>query len=163
MVLKKYHTLFVCTLLFFSTNTIAKSCVSLFDNQHYTIALNQCKEEARHNSAHAQYILGRLYEGGLNVKQNLATAISYYRQAVLNNSVDAQIALGKYHTRQKNYLQSHIFFSLAIENGSMRALSYKQKAEQNLSTQEIIISQDYFDVVKSAIKQHQTQWVMNDF
>ena len=74
--------------------------------------------------------------------------------------MDAQIALGRYHAKNKRYLQSHVFFSLADDNGSMRAQAYKTKAEQNLTTHELGLSNDFIDIVKSAIAEQRHQIVM---
>lgn len=155
MALKKICSIFVITLSLFTSSANADSCVTYYDNHNYAMALSQCQKEAQNHSTQARFVLGQLYENGYGVSQNLNKAISYYRLAVLQNDVDAQIALGKHHARLKNHLYSHIFFSLANENGSMRARSYKVKAEQNLTTQELAISQDFLDVVKNAISQQQ--------
>jgi len=162
MFLKKQILVFPFTLLLSVSNSSnASSCTTLFEQQNYPSALETCMADAIHNLADANFVLGQLYENGLGIEKNLKTALSYYLKAAFNNDVEAQIALGKYHAKQKNYLQSHVFFTLAIDNGSLRAQRYRDKIEQNLSIQELNLSRNHLDIVKSAIDQTKTQVVIN--
>ncbi|MCW8930745.1 MAG: hypothetical protein OQL19_10950 [Gammaproteobacteria bacterium] len=149
---KKYTFLFL--MLFININLHAsESCTSLYEKGKFTQAFNKCSIDATNNSSNAHYILGQLYTNGLGVEKNINKGISYYRQAVLNNDVDSQIALGKFHVSNDNYLQSHIFFSLAIDNGSLNALSFKNEAEESLTAQELERSKAFLNIVKAAIEQ----------
>lgn len=161
MSVKKHALALLFSLLFSTTNIYASTCTTLFEQQDFPYIMQQCIEEASHNIAYSNLIPGYFYENELGEQLNINPSLSYYRKAVLNNDVDAQIALGKYHAKHKNYLQSHMFFTLAVENGSLRALRYRDKIEQNLTIQEMNFSKSYLDVVKSAIVQNKTQFVFN--
>ena len=138
----------------------AKSCTSLYEKQDYTAALQQCEFEAEHHALSANFMLGQMYINGQGVPQNTSKGIAYYRQAVLNNDVDSQIALGKYHAANHNYLQSHVFFSLAIDSGSL-VLNLKDKAASKLSAKELELSKGYLSLVKAAIAQQRKQLAGN--
>lgn len=143
-----------------STAKAANSCTSLYEKHDYSAALQQCEFEAQHNALNANFILGQLYIKGLGVKKNTNKGVAYFRQAVLNNDVDSQIALGKYHAANHNYLQSHVFFSLAIDSGSL-VLNLKDAAASNLSTKELELSKGYLNLVKAAIAQQRKQLASN--
>ncbi len=144
-----------------ATLQASESCTSLFEKGHYESALKQCSNDTKHHSSTADYILGQLYINGLGVQKNIYKGLAHYRQAVLNNNVDSQIALGQYHAGNKNYLQSHVFFSLAIDNGSLQALNLKNNVSENLSEYELEASKDFLDLVKMAIIQKRKQVVSN--
>ena len=135
----------------------AESCSSLYENKEFKSALKKCSFEAKHNSLTADYILGQLYINGLGVQKDIGKALSHYRKAVLNNDVDSQIALGKYHAENKNHLQSHIFFSLAIDSGSLSVLGEKESAARSLSYEDLELSKEYQNMVKTAIAQQRKQ------
>ncbi len=160
----KYSQLIPLTILLLSSSITvqaSESCTSLFEKGHYKPALKQCSVDAKHNSSKADYILGQLYIKGLGVQQNINKGLAHYRQAVLNNDVDSQIALGQYHAANKQYLQSHIFFSLAIDNGSLKALNLKSHASENLTDHELELSKDFLNLVKVAISQQRNNVVSN--
>ena len=148
-------------LIFASNFSYASDCSKLFNAQKYSSALQQCKSEARQSSAHASFILGQMYEKGLGVKADPEKAVNYYQQAVLANDLDSQIALGLYHENNEHYLLSHVYLTLAIDNGSLGACIEKDKVEQKLSKNELILSRDYVDLVKSAIHQQRRIFAMN--
>jgi len=165
-ILNKYaqltkYTLLLPLLLGSMTLQAAGSCTSLYEKHDFKSALEKCSVEAELNALNAHYILGQLYIKGLGTPKNVDKGISYYRQAVLNNDVDSQIALGKYHAENKNYLQSHMFFSLAIDNGSLSALKFKDNAAQNLSSNDLEVSKEYLNLVKHAIAQQRKQLANN--
>ncbi len=148
-------------LIFAGSFTYASDCSQLFNAQDYSSALQQCKSEARQSSGRASFFLGQMYEKGLGVKADSEKAVNYYQQAVLANDLDSQIALGLYHENNENYLLSHIYLTLAIDNGSLGASIEKDKVEQKLSKDEKILSRDYVDLVKSAINQQRRVFAMN--
>ncbi len=148
-------------LIFASSFSYASDCSKLFNAQNYSAALQQCKSEAWQSSIRASFILGQMYEKGLGVKADPEIAVNYYRQAVLANDLDSQIALGLYHENNENYLLSHVYLTLAIDNGSLGASLEKDKVEQKLSKDELILSRDYVDLVKSAINQQRRIFAMN--
>ena len=71
------------------------------------------------------------------------------------------IALGKLQADNNMYLQSHIFFSLAVDNGSLQALHLKNSIANNLSHQDLILSRDFLEIVKNAIIDERKVVVMN--
>ena len=137
-----------------------ESCSHSFEHKEYQSALKQCIRETQQNPS-ANFILGQIYEKGLGLERNINKAMSYYRAAVLTNNVDAQIALGKLQANNNNHLQSHIFFSLAVNNGSLYALRLKNSAEKDLSHQELSLSSQFFDIVKKAIIEEKKSMAMN--
>ncbi len=157
----KQYLITTGALLFACSYSYASDCSKLFNAQNYSSALQQCKAEAWQSSAHASFILGQMYEKGLGVKAAPKKAVYYYQQAVLANDLDSQIALGLYHENNKNFLLSHIYLSLAIDNGSLGASIEKDKVEKNLSKEELMLSRDYVDIVKSAINLHKRTFAMN--
>jgi TPR repeat protein len=143
-------------------NAVAsESCSSFFEKQDYQSALEKCSSEAKHHSLNANFILGELYINGLGTKKDTAKGLSYHQQSVLSNNVDSEIALGKYHAKNNDYLQSHVFFSLALDSGSLSALDFKENAQRNLSAQELTLSKGYLNVLKSAIAQQRKQLAGN--
>ena len=159
--LTKYALLFPL-LLISMTLQAAGSCTSLYEKHEFKSALEKCSIEAEHNALNAHFILGQLYINGLGTPKNTNKGLSYYRQAVLNNNdVDSQIALGKYHAENKNHLLSHVYFSLAIDNGSLSALKFKDNAAKHLSSNELKVSKEYLSHVKRAIAQQRKQLANN--
>jgi TPR repeat protein len=161
--LSQYLFYSIITLIFtYSTVQAAStSCINLYEQQKFTLAFKTCSIEANHHSINAHYILGKLYMKGLGVKQQTNKALSYYRQAVLNNDVDSQLALGQYHSQNNNPLQSHIFFTLALDNGSLNALHYQDKIAKQLSPNELELSKDFLELIKNAIDHQKRQVVSN--
>lgn len=139
----------------------ASNCTQLFNSQNYPSALKQCMTETSQSNSQACFMLGQMYEKGLGIKADPDKAINYYQLAVLANNLDSQIALGLYHENNQNYLLSHVYLTLAIENGSLGASLEKAKVEQNLSREELILSKDYVNIIKTAISQHQRSFAMN--
>lgn len=164
MLLKKQpFGFFFALLLCFSFKfcIASSSCEFLFEQQQYLSAAQKCQDEATLDSPYANFILGELYKNGLGVEKDISTAIAYYQKAAFNDDADAQIALGKYHAKMKNYLQSHLFYTLAVDNGSLRALRYRNKIEQNLSIKELNLSKNYVDIFKNAIDLSRKQVLIN--
>ncbi|WP_198263777.1 sel1 repeat family protein [sulfur-oxidizing endosymbiont of Gigantopelta aegis] len=139
----------------------SESCSGFFEQQHYQSALEKCTLDAKHHSLNANFILGELYINGLGTKKDIAKGLSYHQLATLSNNVDSELALGKYYAQNKDYLQSHVFFSLALDSGSLSALDFKESAEKNLSAQELTLSKGYLSVLKSAIAQQRKQLAGN--
>ncbi len=162
MTINKY--LAIPAALFFASSLsyAASSCTKLYNSKAYTEALTQCKEEAFHSNSQASFILGQMYENGLGVKTSSKKAVAYYQQAVLANNLDSQIALGLYHKKHQNYLLSHIYLTLAIENGSLGACLEQEKVEQKMSKDQLMLSSDYVNIVKSAITDKKKSFAMND-
>ncbi|GEM_PF-2660066 len=157
------HFIIFCSSLLILTNISAhplESCSHTFSHKDYSAALKQCTSESKHNPA-ANFFLGQLYEKGLSVKRNTNKAMSYYRTAVLNNNVDAQIALAQLQTRNKHLLQGHIFFSLAVDNGSLQAFILKDKIASHLSAQDLLLSKGFVAVVKNAIIENKKTVALN--
>ncbi len=148
-------------LLFIGSFSYASNCSQLFGAQKYSSALQQCKAEAWQSSSGASYILGQMYEKGLGVKADPQKAINYYQQALLANDLDSQIALGLFHKNNQNYLLSHVYLTLATENGSLGACHEKEKVEKNLSKDELLLSRDYLGIIKTAIAQYQRTLAIN--
>ncbi len=162
MTITKYLAIPAALLFASSLSHAASSCSKLYNNKDYTEALTQCQEEAFHSGSQASFILGQMYENGLGVKINSKKAIAYYQQAVLANNLDSQIALGLYHKKNQNYLLSHVYLTLAIENGSLGASLEKEKVAQKMSKDQLMLSSDYVNLVKSAITDKKKSLAMND-
>ncbi len=137
------------------------SCSQLYEQKDFNAAVQQCTEDAKHNLPSADFILGNLYENGYGVEKNTNKALSFYRRALLNNNVDSQIALGKYHTKNKNYLPSYVYFSLAVSNGSLNALLLQDKIAKNLTAQEIEQSNELLELLNNAIANERQQVAAN--
>lgn len=128
----------------------SQSCQQLFAQQAFQAALQQCTKEAEKDSS-ANVILAQMYEKGLGVVLNTNKAESYYLSAVLENNIDAQIAIGKLQNSRNKILQSYLFFSLAADNGSKSALLLKKSAKKQLSAHEIELSQQFLYIIKQAV------------
>ena len=132
-----------------TASTNETSCAQFFAQQEFQSALQQCTEEAKQHSS-ANVILAKMYEKGSGVMQNSKKSESYYLTAVLENNIDAQIAIGKLRASNDKVLQSHVFFSLAVDNGSQSAISLKASTELKLSSKELKLSKQFLQVVKQA-------------
>ncbi len=85
---------------------------------------------ARSNLPIAQFTLGSLYQTGINVKADQATAIRWFEKAARNGNSDAQYALGWIYFNGegvvKNLPQAYHWFNQAAAYGGQRAKSAKQ-------------------------------------
>jgi TPR repeat protein/beta-lactamase regulating signal transducer with metallopeptidase domain len=64
-----------------------------FNRGDYATALKQLRPLAEQGNAVAQHRLGRIYDGGLGVKQDYAQAAEWYRKAAVQANLDAQWGL----------------------------------------------------------------------
>ena len=145
------YALFIPLLISSTVIYASTSCANLYEKEEFKSAFDQCSIEAQQNNLNAHYILGQLYTHGFGTSKNINKGISHYRKAVLGNDVDAQIALGQFHADNKNFLQSHMFFTLAIDNGSLNALNFKDSAAKNLTSEDLELSKEFLSLVKNAI------------
>ncbi len=142
---KRYFFIPCILLILLNHSVYAASCIKLFDQQKFQSALSQCLSESRGVSSQADFILGELYKNGFFVKRNITRAISYYQQAAKQNNVDSQIKLGQYYATKHDYILSYAYFSLAINNGSLGALLLRDKIEQKLTYENLILAKKKLD------------------
>ena len=90
----------------------------------------------------AAFRLGRIYEFGLlGQKQDIQTAVGFYKQSVMRGYPAAQVALGRLYMAGKGVEQDDVraysLFILAAAKGESRAEIYQHKLGQRINAQQI--------------------------
>lgn len=65
-----------------------------YRRKHYRAALHNLEAAANHGNARAQYLLGNMYFGGAGLPKDYAQAIRRWKQAALQDNLNAITALG---------------------------------------------------------------------
>jgi hypothetical protein len=88
-----------------------------------TEAIKWYRKAAEQGYAEAQFTLGMMYSGVKGVRQDGAETIKWYRKAAEQGYAKAQLFLGLayYEGRDVNYIQAHMWFSLAAAGFDARA------------------------------------------
>lgn len=79
------------------------------------IGINLYNKAANNNNAFAAYTLGRYYENGHRVKEDIEKAIGYYTQAAINGNNDAKYCLGLIYLKRNDSLKALEWF----QNGAI--------------------------------------------
>jgi len=126
------------------------------DVNNYSLPLFTETAEVNQYPYSSTLLMGQLYEGGQReIKKNLNKAESYYLIAAMANNIDAQLALGEFYLNKNKPLQGYLFFSLAADNGDIRALSLKDSITKNLTSQELALAPDFITLIKQEISNNQ--------
>ena len=95
------------------------------------------------NSSYDMWYVGKMYDEGYGVSRNLEEAIKWYTKSAELGDSGAQISLGVlYHLEAsiQNYTLSHMWLSIALENGGRSATITKKKVEPKMTEAELLES-----------------------
>ncbi|MCR4553655.1 MAG: sel1 repeat family protein [Succinivibrionaceae bacterium] len=97
------------------------NCELMYQQKKMDQVVKVCEKESKTNSPRALFILGYLYQQGINVEQNFALAGNYLQQAADLGDAEAQ------------YLYAYLVYSQKIPNVDQRlsVLYFQQAAAQN--------------------------------
>src|SRR4029079_13396206 len=86
--------------------------------------------------ARAQYNLGRLYQTGNGVPQDLAEAVKLYRLAAFQGDASGQASLGTMYATgagvPQDFITAHMWFNLADANGLSNAAGQRDEIASQL-------------------------------
>lgn len=91
-------------------------CYYLLDD--YKNAIRYCKKDIKQNNRLGSYLLGNMYRYGYGVKQDTATAIEYFEQAIAqdnNNAILSLIDIYAYQETFSNQEKLNYYIALAKE------------------------------------------------
>ena len=93
----------------------------------------------------AQYYLGMIYERGVGVPKDLATALNWYRQSATNGYAEAAVVLGNYYSEgleiKQDYAEAFVWYSVAAAQGHRLAEAFRNGARRKLSADQLAKAQ----------------------
>jgi uncharacterized protein len=115
----------------------------------YVRAVHALSPLARHGNAHAQALLGFLYENGFGVPQAYDAAADLYQRAAVQGDVFAQARLGliydKGHGVPQNAILSYKWLDLAAAHAAKRERDYyirlRNAVASKMSSEQIVEGQ----------------------
>lgn len=97
--------------------------------------------EAENGNGVASFKVARAYYSGNGVEQDHQKAMDWYQVSANQNEPSAQVGLGlKYaigEETEKNMKLAYVWFKLAEKNAHQVGKRYREKAEKELSTEEL--------------------------
>jgi len=109
--------------------------------EKYRVQIRDYRFEALEGDTESQYLLAGMFKFGFGVKKNHEEALKWLKIAGNQGHPDAQFALGDmYHKGQgtpKDYVLAYMWLTLAIFNGEIIAIEYKNIIEKKMSRMQI--------------------------
>ncbi len=107
------------------TEAAAQKCLSHFDKEEYTKALEWCRKAAEQGDALGQIYLGLMYRNGYGVARNYTEAVKWYRKSAEQGDAYGQTSLGVMYQNGygvlQDYLQALKWYHKAAEQGYANA------------------------------------------
>ena len=109
-------------------------------------SIDEIQKQAKLGDAHAQFLLGSLYDTGELIPKDLKKALMWYKKAANQGHAKAQFNLGRLYANgkgvQKDYVKAYSWFNLAAANGNADAADYRNRIGKVMTKQQIAKGQE---------------------
>ena len=119
--------------------------MDVYNRKDHETALDEWGPLALQGNAHAQRILGVLYDNGWGMPQDYGQALHWYEWAAVQGDDQAQYNLGRLYSKgygvPKDYVQAYMWWTLAASNGHENATNGRDIVAQEMTPEQIAEAQ----------------------